>query len=98
MRGEVGDVGRDELRRGAALGDPGERRFGIGVALQIVDHEIEAGLGERERDALADPAAPAGDQRNRASRDLRHGLPTRAALIPLAILNDTGILTPACST
>ena len=67
MRGEIGDVGGDEARPGAALGDPGERRFGIGIAFQIVDDEIEAGIGERERDALANPAATSGDQRNRAS-------------------------------
>ena len=37
---------------------PASVPFRLGVALEVVEHQIEPSLGERERDALADAAPP----------------------------------------
>jgi hypothetical protein len=54
------------------LGDPGERLLGVGVALEVDDHHVEAGPGQRQRAAAPDAAPAAGDQRRRSIELLAH--------------------------
>ena len=57
---EIGDVGDQESAVAAALGDAGQRLLGVWVALQIGDHQIEAGVGQGIGAAATDATAPAG--------------------------------------
>ena len=66
LRG-VGDIARDE--RGAR--DPA-----VAASFQVVHHHVEAARGERERDAAAEAAVRAGDQRSGFHDLLRHAIPS----------------------
>ena len=77
--GEVGDVlavGDGLAARGLDLGDDLLRRRQVGAlagerAAEVVDDDLRAGRGERERVRAADAAPGAGDDRDLA-REVRH--------------------------
>ena len=67
MASEIGDRVRGRTPRAALRPDRRERLGGGGVVEEIVDDDVEATFGERVGDTPSDPAAGAGDERDRVA-------------------------------
>ena len=70
---DIGDIGGDAERLAARALDLARDRRGFLQVGAGVDDDCGAAVGERERDAAADIAPGAGDDRDAASEFLGHG-------------------------
>ena len=75
-RGRIGDVGAHGEGRSARGLEVAEGAGSVGVARAVADRDGVAALGEPERDAAADAARAAGDERDAAA----HGGSSDASL------------------